>query len=60
MAGAAQWLEAPDGSLCAREQAKAFALREMWLAEGKSTYGMLASERPSASVRSRLQISGLL
>ena len=30
------WLLAKDGYLCAWEQAKAWALREAWLAEGKS------------------------
>ena len=28
------WLGAPEGKLCAREQAKAWALRELWLGEG--------------------------
>ena len=35
------WLEAPEGSLCGREQAKAWALREVWKQEEKGTYGML-------------------
>ena len=35
------WLHAPDGRLCAREQAKAWALREIWNEEGKSSYGLL-------------------
>ena len=34
------WLGGPDERLCAREQAKAWALREMWRAEEKSTYGL--------------------
>ena len=34
------WVQAPEGKLCGREQAKAWALREIWLAEGKSPYGM--------------------
>ena len=34
------WLQAPEGKLCAREQAKAWALREVWRAEGKGTYVM--------------------
>ena len=34
------WLSAPEGRLCAREQAKAWGLREAWLAEKKSAYGM--------------------
>ena len=34
------WLQAPEGNLCGREQAKAWALREVWRAEGKSEYGM--------------------
>ena len=32
----------PAGHLCALEQAKAWALREVWAEEGKSNYGMLA------------------
>jgi hypothetical protein len=36
------WLQAPEGKLCGREQAKAWALREMWKAEGKGNYGMFA------------------
>ena len=36
------WLEAPEGKLCGREQAKAWALREVWQAEGKSKYGLLS------------------
>ena len=36
------WLAAPEGKLCAREQAKAWALREAWRAEGKGAYGLLA------------------
>ena len=35
------WLEAPEGNLCGREQAKAWALREVWREEGNSAYGML-------------------
>ena len=35
------WLHAPEGKLCGREQAKAWALREVWRSEGKSEYGML-------------------
>ena len=34
------WLRAPEGKLCGREQAKAWALREVWRAEGKGDYGM--------------------
>ena len=37
----ATWLSAPEGRLCGREQAKAWALREVWNEEGKSSYGML-------------------
>ena len=37
----ALWLSAPEGKLCGREQAKAWALREVWRADGKSDYGML-------------------
>ena len=36
------WLVAPEGKLCAREQAKAWALREAWRAEGKGAYGLLS------------------
>ena len=35
------WLQAPEGKLCGREQAKAWALREVWKSEGKGDYGML-------------------
>ena len=35
------WLGGPDDRLCGREQAKAWALREVWRSEGKNTYGML-------------------
>jgi hypothetical protein len=34
------WLGAADGRLCVREQAKAWALREVWQDEGKPAYGM--------------------
>ena len=34
------WLDAKDGSLSAREQAKAWALREIWKDSGKADYGM--------------------
>ena len=36
------WLGGADGTLCAREQAKAWGLREAWRADGKSPYGLLA------------------
>ena len=36
------WLSAPEGRLCAREQAKAWALREAWREEKESTYGLYA------------------
>ena len=36
------WLAGPEGRLCGREQAKAWALREVWLAEGKPRHGMPA------------------
>ena len=36
----AVWLQAPEGKLCGREQAKAWAHREMWRADGKGDYGM--------------------
>ena len=36
------WLAAPEGKLCPREQAKAWALREAWRADGKAAYGLLA------------------
>ena len=35
------WLTSAEGNLCGREQAKAWALREVWQQEGKSPYGML-------------------
>ena len=35
------WLKAPEGKLCGREQAKAWALREVWHADDKGAYGML-------------------
>ena len=34
------WLGAPEGKLCAREQAKAWALREFWLGEGWGQHGL--------------------
>ena len=34
------WLQGPEDRLCGREQAKAWALREVWLAEGKGEYGL--------------------
>ena len=34
------WLGGADDRLCAREQAKAWAVREVWLHEGKGEYGM--------------------
>ena len=34
------WRGGPDGALCPWEQAKAWGLREAWLADGKSAYGM--------------------
>ena len=36
------WLQAPEDRLCAREQAKAWALRESWWADGKGDYGLHA------------------
>ena len=36
------WLEAPEGKLCGREQAKAWALREVWQEEGKAKYGVFS------------------
>ena len=36
------WLDAPDGRLCAREQAKAWALREVWREEGNGDHGLYA------------------
>ena len=35
------WLSSAEGRLCAREQAKAWALRAVWQEEGKTPYGML-------------------
>ncbi len=34
------WLDAAEDRLCGREQAKAWALREVWRAEGKGDYGL--------------------
>ena len=34
------WLDAKDGGLPGREQAKAWALREVWKHSGKGDYGM--------------------
>ena len=34
------WLDAKDGSLSGREQAKAWALREVWKHDGKADHGM--------------------
>ena len=36
------WRGGPDGQLCALEQLKAWALREVWVKDGRSTYGMYA------------------
>ena len=36
------WLQAPEGKLCGREQAKAWVLREVWRTDGRSEYGMLS------------------
>lgn len=36
----AAWLGAPEGKLCGREQAKAWALREIWNDDEKGPYGM--------------------
>ena len=36
------WLGGPSGHLCALEQAKAWALREVWRADGKGNYGLCA------------------
>ena len=35
------WLGGRVGTLTARDEARAWALREVWKAEGKSSYGML-------------------
>ena len=34
------WLGGVEDRLCAREQAKAWALREVWLEDKQSTYGL--------------------
>ena len=41
------WLDGVEGRLCGREQAKAWALREIWRSEGNGAYGELTfvSER---------------
>ena len=36
------WLAAPDGKLSAREQARAWALREAWRAGGKPLHGVIS------------------
>ena len=36
------WLEAADDRLCGREQAKAWALREVWWEGGKKPHGLHA------------------
>ena len=38
---ASLWLKAPEGKLCGREEAKAWALQEVWHADDKGAYGML-------------------
>ena len=47
------WLRAPEGKLGGREQAKAWALREVWRAEGKGDYGMytIIASKVKKSVR---------
>ena len=35
------WLGEKEGSLCGREQARVWALREQWRDEGKPEYAML-------------------
>ena len=34
------WLESVEGRLCGRAQAKAWALREVWIDDGRSPYGL--------------------
>ena len=36
------WLQGPEDRLCGREQAKAWALREVWLDQGNGEHGMYA------------------
>ena len=36
------WIEGPENNLCGREQAKAWALREVWREQGKGQHGMYA------------------
>ena len=48
------WTDGPDGRLCAREQAKAWALREVWQEQGNATYGLL----PFVSCRVRKTKNG--
>ena len=36
------WLAGPDGQLCALEEMKAWALREVWRQDGRGDYGMCA------------------
>jgi len=39
------WLHDQNGRLCAREQAKARALREVWREEGKVDHGLFIGLR---------------
>ena len=36
------WLGGKEGSLCEREQARVWTLRQQWQDEGKPEYGMLS------------------
>ena len=48
------WLSAPEGKLCAREQAKAWAFREAWRAEGKGV------TRPTVSMNRQWRGTGVI
>ena len=37
------WLGAKEGAMCGREQARAWALRDVWKEEHDSEYGMYTS-----------------
>ena len=40
------WIGGPDDRLCGREQAKAWAFRELWADSGKGSFGMLTYLAP--------------
>ena len=59
------WLEGVEGRLCGREQAKAWALREVWIDHGKDPYGkqveaLRARERSVEIAGKRREVVALL